>query len=199
FYPFCVATPPFFSYTSAPPFAPPPPKTPPRRPPKTPFGPPADSEVYVDAGFGVGAMDHAGHVAVADQADRSAGLPDRRDHVGVAWPVEQDGGNFGRLDAFGPRQVHDVFVGWGVEIDGAFWIAGADCDLLHVAVRRVQQRTGIGHCDGRDRPWHVLGAERCPFQRINRNVDLRAMLGADFFTDEEHRGFVDLALADHHR
>ena len=44
---------------------------------------------------------------------------------------------------------------------------------------------------------HVLGAQRRAFQRIDRDVDLEAALGADLFADEQHRRLVQLALADH--
>ena len=80
-----------------------------------------------------------------------------------------------------------------------FGIARADGDLVHVAVGRVQQRAGVRHGDGGDRARHVLGAERRAFQRIDGDVDLGAALGADLLADEQHRRFVDLALADHHR
>ena len=77
-----------------------------------------------------------------------------------------------------------------------FGIAGADCDLLHVAIGRMQQRAGFSHCDRGDRPGHVFGAERRAFQGINRNIDFRSVLSADLFADEKHRRFINLALAD---
>ena len=65
----------------------------------------ADAEIDVDAGLRLGAMDHAGDVAVGDQRHRGAGLADRRDHVGMARPVEQDRGDLRRLDALGLGEV----------------------------------------------------------------------------------------------
>ena len=38
-----------------------------------------------------------------------------------------------------------------------------------------------------------------PSKRVDRDVDLRALAVADLLADEEHRGFVALALPDHHR
>jgi hypothetical protein len=159
----------------------------------------AAAEIDIDAGLRLGAMDHAGNVAVADQADRGAELADRGDLVGVARAVEQDGGDFRRLDAFGLGQPDDVFFRRRVEVDGALRIAGADGDLVHVAVGRVQQRTAIGHRDCGDRARHVLGAQGRAFERIDRNVDLGSVLVADLLANEQHWRLVDLALADHHR
>src|SRR5262245_12212137 len=155
----------------------------------------ADSQIDVDTRFRFGAMDYAGHVAVTDQADRGASFAHRGDDVGMARPVEQESCDFGRLDALGPREIHDIFVGPRIKIDRTLRITGPDCDLLHVAIRCVQQRAGIGHRDGGNRPWHLLRAKRRALQRIDRNVDLRAMLGADFLANEEHRRLVDLALS----
>jgi hypothetical protein len=45
----------------------------------------------------------------------------------------------------------------------------------------------------------VLGAERRAFERIERDIDVRPVAGADFLADIEHRRFVALALADHDR
>src|SRR5262245_43574781 len=56
---------------------------------------PADAQIDVDARFRFGAMDHARHVAITDQADGGASLAHRGDDVGMTWPVEQDGGDFG--------------------------------------------------------------------------------------------------------
>ena len=117
----------------------------------------------------------------------------------MARAVEQDSGNFRRLDALGLGQPDDVFFRRRVEVDGAFGIARADGDLIHVAVGRVQQRAGFRHGDRRNRARHVLGAERGPFQRIDCDIDLGSGLVADLLADEQHRRLVDLALADHYR
>ena len=102
------------------------------------------------------------------------------------------------LHALGLGEPADVVLGRRVEIDDALRIAGADRDLLHVDVGRVQQRAAVGHRHGGDRARHVLGAQRRAFERIDRDVDLRALLGADLLADEQHRRLVELALADHH-
>ena len=54
--------------------------------------------------------DHAGDVAVGDQADAGAGLADRRDELGVARPVEDQGGDLVRLDALRLGEAVDVLL-----------------------------------------------------------------------------------------
>ena len=88
--------------------------------------------------------------------------------------------------------------GGRVEIDDALGIAGADRDLLHVDVGRVEQRAAFRHRHGGDRARHVLGAQRGAFERIDRDVDLGPVAGADLLADEQHRRLVALALPDHH-
>ena len=103
------------------------------------------------------------------------------------------------LHALGLGETQDVFVGRRVEIDDALRIAGADRDLVHIDVGRVQQRAVLGHGERGDGARHVLGAQRRAFERIDGDVDLRARLGADLLADEQHRRLVHLALADHDR
>ena len=148
---------------------------------------------------GFGGMDHGGHVAVGDQAHGGAGLAHRRDHVGMARPVEQHRRDALGLDALGFGERADVLVGRRVEVDHVLGIAGPDRDLVHIDVGRVQQCAALGDGDGGDGARHVLGAQRRAFQRIDRDVDLEAALGADLLADEQHRRFVHLAFADHHR
>ncbi|MGY2935723.1 hypothetical protein ACVWZ6_005325 [Bradyrhizobium sp. GM6.1] len=60
----------------------------------------------------------------------------------------------------------------------------------------MQQSTAVGHRHGGDRARHVLGAQRGAFERVDRDVDLRAGVHADLLADEEHRRLVAFALAD---
>ena len=78
-------------------------------------------------------------------------------------------------------------------------IAGADRDLVHVDVGRIEQRAAFRHRHGGDRARHVLGAQRRALERIDGDVDLRAVAAADLLADEQHRRLVALALADHDR
>ncbi len=125
-------------------------------------------------------------------------LADRGDHVGVARPVEQNGGDLRRLDALGLGQPDDVLIRRRIEIDGALRITRTDGDLLHVAIRRVQQRAGVRHGERGDGARHVLGAQHGAFERIDRDIDLRPLLVADLLADEQHRRLVEFALPDHH-
>ena len=124
-------------------------------------------------------------------------LADAGDDLGVARPVEQQRGDLRRLDALGLGQIANVVLRRRIEIDDALRVARADRDLLHVDVRRMQQRAAVGHRHGGDRARHVLGAQRGAFERIDRDIDLRAGVVADFLADEQHRRLVALALADH--
>ena len=100
--------------------------------------------------------------------------------------------------ALGLGEIADVLLRRRVEIDHALGIAGADRDLVHVDVGRVEQRAALGHRHGGDRARHVLGAQRRAFERIDRDIDLRPGLAPDLLADEQHRRLVALALADHH-
>ncbi len=142
-------------------------------------------------------MDHAGDVAVGDQAHRGAGRANAGDDVGMARTIEHQHGDRGGIDALGLGEPADVVGRRRVEFDDALLVAGADRDLLHVDVGRVQQRAAIGHRHGRDRARHVLGAQRGAFERIDGDIDLRAGVDADLLADEQHRRLVALALADH--
>ena len=114
----------------------------------------------------------------------------------MARAIEDHGGDGLRLHALGLGKIVDVFAGRRVEIDDAIGITGADRDLVHVDVRRVQERTLFGHGDGCDGAGHVLGAQSGAFERIDSNVDFEPALGADLLADKQHRRFVQLALAD---
>ncbi len=86
-----------------------------------------------------------------------------------------------------------------VEVDDALGQAGADRDLVHVDVGRVEEAAGLGHGDDGERVRAALGGDRRAFERIERDVDAAARAGADLLADIEHRRLVALALADHHR
>ena len=162
------------------------------------FGRAAGADIHVDAGIvGIGAMDHARHVAVGDQAHRGPGAADGGNDIGVARTVEHQHGDRGGIDALRLGQPANIVGGRRVELDDALVVTGTDRDLLHVDVGRMQQRAAIGHRHGRDRARHVLGAQRGAFERIDGDIDLRAGVHADLLADEQHRRLVALALADH--
>ena len=92
-------------------------------------------------------------------------------------------------------------VGLLVEVDHAVRIAGADRELVHIDVGRVEQVALLGDGEHGQRVGAGLGGDRRALQRIERDVDARAgaLRGADLLADIEHRRLVALALADHHR
>ena len=141
-------------------------------------------------------MDHAGDVAIGDERDRPAGLAHPRDQVGMARAIEDERGDLGRRHALRLGEVADVLLGRRVEIDHALGIAGADRDLLHIDVGRMQQRSAFGHGDGGDRAGHVLGAQSGAFERIDRDIHFRPPPVAHPLADEKHGRLVELALAD---
>src|SRR5271170_5353446 len=124
------------------------------------FGRAADAEIDIDAGLiRLRGVDYAGHVAVADQAHRRAGLAHRRDDIGVARAIEDHGGDVLRLYALGLGELADVFIGRSVEIDDILRITGPDRDLVHIDVGGVQERPLFGNGKRGDGPRHVLGAQ----------------------------------------
>src|SRR5690606_14009132 len=68
----------------------------------------ADAEHEVDAGVRAGRHDRAGDVAVGDELDPRAGLPDLLDDLLVAGPVEDDHGDVLRRAALRPGDRGDV-------------------------------------------------------------------------------------------
>ena len=66
-----------------------------------------------------------------------------------------------------------------VEVDRAFGIARADRDLVHVDVGRVEQAALLGDGQHRERIGPGLGGDGRAFERVERDVDRRAVaLGA---------------------
>ena len=75
-------------------------------------------------------------------------------------------------------------------------IRAPDSDLFHIGIRGVEEVPLLGEGDHGQRVRPALRGQRRTFQRIERDVDLGALAGADFLADVEHRGLVPLALAD---
>ena len=77
-----------------------------------------------------------------------------------------------------------------------------DAELLEVRIRGVDEAALLGSREHGDRPGLAVGDEVRPFQRVDRDIDLRGVtrIGvvalADLLPDEQHRGLVALALAD---
>ena len=65
-------------------------------------------------------------------------------------------------------------VGDSVEVDHALGIAGADRELVHIDVGRVEQAALLGDGEHGERVGAGLGGDRRAFERIERDVDRRA-------------------------
>jgi hypothetical protein len=160
----------------------------------------AYAEVNIDAGLvGVSGVNDAGDIAIGDQADRSAGFAHGADQIGVARPIEDHGGNCFGFDAFGLGKIDNVLFGWRVEIDDIVRVTRPHRYLVHVDIRRVEERSVLGQSKGCDSTRHILGAQRGALERVDGYVHFRPRSGADFLADEQHRCFIHLAFADHDR
>ena len=151
--------------------------------------------------FGIGGRDHSGDIAVGDQLDSAAERAEFSDDFRMARPVEHAGDDLVRLDALGGGDRPDILAGRFAQVDRAFGIAGADRQLFHIRIGRVQQAAAVGNRQHRERVGAGIGGQRRALERIERDVDLGAVFlaAADLLADVEHRRFVALALADHHR
>ena len=140
--------------------------------------------------------DDAGDVAVRNELDAGAGFAHGSDQFRVPRPIEDAGHDLADRHALGLGQRVEIIGRRRIEIDDVFGIAGADGDLVHVHIGRVQQAAPLGDREHGERVRHGLGADRRAFERIDGDVDFRAFAGADLLADVEHRRFVHLAFAD---
>ena len=101
-------------------------------------------------------------------------------------------------NTLGLGEIEDIFFRRRVKIDLALGVAGTDRDLLHVAVGRVEQRACFGQRQRCNRARHVGSAKVGAFERVDRDVDHRAVPVDNPFADEADRRFVEFAFADHH-
>ncbi len=116
----------------------------------------------------------------------------------MSGPVKNADDDLMRIDALCLRHRFDILPHRLVEVDDVIGISGADRQLFHVDVGRVQQAAFFRNGENRERVGTGLRRDRRPFQRIESNVDLRACSDrvADLLADVEHRCFVALTFAD---
>ena len=119
--------------------------------------------------------------------------------VAITRPIEDQDDQVAHLDVLGLGKVREVLGRLGIDPDHALGQAAADRDLVHIGIGRVQEAALAGDRDAGDRVGAAGGGDGGAFQRIERDVDLGATAGADPLADIEHRRFVTLAFADHHR
>ena len=152
----------------------------------------------IDAGFRLGGGDGGGHIAVADQADARAGLAHFLDERLMARPDKNDHRKIFDSAALRLGQRLEIFGRRLVEIDDA--LAGrSGRDLFHVGIGAMKQVAAIRHGDA---PPSALGPPVAQMVVPSSGSSAMSTLGpprADLLADVEHRRFVALAFADHHR
>ena len=167
----------------------------------TPFRSAARAHDRVDPGPDDGGCDAGRQIAVADQPDPGSRLANLGNQLLVPRPVEHDDDQVLDVAVHAFGNVLQVVDHRRVEIHGAF-AGGADHDLFHVAVGRVQQSATFGSGQHRDGAGRAGGAQVRAFQGIDGDVHFRnfgavGKLGADFFADVEHGRLIAFALANH--
>src|SRR5438093_2239008 len=130
----------------------------------------ADPHDDVDVGPAHRGRDPGRQVAVADQLDAGAGTPDVGNQLLVPRPVEHDHHQVAYAAAERARDRFQVVLHRGIEVDDVAR-PGADHDLLHVAVGRVQQAAPVRGGEDRDRPRRPGGAEVRTLERVDGDVD----------------------------
>ena len=135
----------------------------------------ARAHIDVDRRVGIGDRDHPGDVAVGDELDAAAERAQLGDQVGVARPVEHADDDVGRVDALGggDRRGYCRTATRARSITPA-GIAGADGELVHIDVGRVEQAALLGDGEHGERVGAGLGGDRRAFERVEGDVDLRA-------------------------
>ncbi len=134
----------------------------------------ADAHIDVDAGLQrLGDVDHAGDIAVADQAERCARRPHLLDQLGVARPVEDADGDLADRHALcASASALRLSAGDASRSTRPFGKARADGDLVHIDGRHLEQTAALGDGEHRERVGQRLGAERGALDRIDGEIDL---------------------------
>src|SRR5208283_5341655 len=155
----------------------------------------------VHSGSDHGRGDASRQIAVADQPDARARLADIGDQFFVPWPVEHDHYQIFHAAMHSPRNVFEIDMYRRVEFHGVL-ARRSDNDLFHVAVRSMQQSALFRSRQHRDCARRAGSAQVRPFERIDRDIDVRNFLpvgesAADMLANIEHGRLIALALADH--
>jgi hypothetical protein len=162
----------------------------------------ADAHDRMDAGARDRARDRGGEVAVGDQLDPGAGLPDLGDQRLVPRPVEDHDRDVVDPAAERLGDPADVVCRTLPDVDFAAGDDRPDAQLVEVRVRGVGQAALLGRGEDGDCVPLAVGDEVGALERIDRDVDLWnvvLVVAADLLADVEHRRLVALALADDDR
>src|SRR5207344_1872682 len=116
-----------------------------------------------------------------DQLDTAAEAPQFGDQPFVAGPVEDADDDVGWQHALGGGDRLHIVGRALPEIDHPFRKAGADGELVHIDIGRVQQAAFFGNGEDGERVGPGLGGDGGALQRVERDVDLRTVTlgGAD--------------------
>src|SRR5262249_39706358 len=139
-------------------------------------------------------------IAVADQLDSRSGSANVGNEFFVAWTVKHDDDQVFYVTTQALGDVLKIVGDGSVEFDGV--LAGrADDDLVHVAIRCVEQATTLGSGKDSDCARRARSAQVSSFQGIDSNVNFRNLnsvgeAASNLLADVEHGSFVALALAD---
>ena len=155
-------------------------------------------KIDIDLGIRHRRRDHPVHVAIADQHDPSAGFPALGDQVLVTVTVQDARDKVGDFALLCFCQIAKIGGDRIVQADDSGRQTSAHRDLVHVDIGCVQKVAMFGQCDRGQRIRASLGGQRRALQWIDRDVHA-GTAGADLLTDIQHRRFVHLAFADHHR
>ena len=170
-----------------------------RRGRQHPFGRATDAQIDVDPALRPGGGDDPADVTVGYQLDARPGLAHVGDEFGMARPVQDAGDQVEDVAFLRLGQVFEVLARLLVQIDQLVGKTASDRDLVHIDVGRVEETALRPHRDHGQRILAALGGDRRPFQRVEGDIELRTLPGADLLADEQHGRLVPLALADHHR
>ena len=114
----------------------------------------------------------------------------------MAGTVENTDHEVGDLDRLGLGQAGQIVRRLGVDIDDAVGQSATHGDFVHINVGGVQKAPVAGHRNHRQGVGAALRCNRRPFQRVEGDIDLGPIAGADLLADKQHRRLVAFALAD---
>ncbi len=142
-------------------------------------------------------MHHTSNVAIADQPNGGTSCPHFFNQSRVAWTIHDASRDFVWLHTLCLGNSMDVVSRRRIKIDDAPRIARTNGNLFHVNIWCVKQVAFLSDGNNGQRVRQILCANRRAFQRIERDINVRPLLGADFFTNIKHWRFIAFAFTDH--
>ena len=157
-----------------------------------------DTHEHVDTRIRASSRDRAGNIAVEDQLGARTRLADLFDHVSVTWTIKHGHRHLRRLLTLSLRNTANVLADRQAEINRIRGLR-AGHELIHVEhCRRVVHRPAFSNSHHGQRIVQALRRQTGAVDRVNRNIGFGAVTGTHVLAVEQHRGFILLALTDHH-